>query len=119
MGIQFKLLYSFEHNTIGAEIQTHNGPILVLTSYAPPRQHSLPRGNQEFMMRHQTPAIFAGELNCRQGHFGYHNGYKNKRRQLYQHKFNNRVHHFEPIFPTFYTRNTETKPDVVLTNNNF
>merc|ERR1712008_369237 len=37
----------------------------------------------------------------------------------YQHIINNRVNHVGPSFPTFYTRNTETKPDVVLTNNNF
>ena len=38
---------------------------------------------------------------------------------MYRHIFNNRLNHIGPIFPTFYTRDTETKPDIILTNNRF
>ena len=114
-------VYSKRHGvTIRDVTPSFNDNVLItLTSYAPPRQHSLPRADLEFIMRHQTPAIFAGDLNCRHSHFGYRNGYNNKGRQLYQHIFNNRLNHVGPNFPTFYTRNSETKPDVVLTNRNF
>ena len=119
MGIQFELLNQFHHDTIGAKINSESGPLIVMTSYAPPRQNHLPNQDLEFMMRHELPAIFAGDLNCRHRHFGYNTGPNAKGRSMYSHIFNNRIQHLGPIFPTFYTRFAETRPDIVLANNNF
>ena len=118
-GIRFELLNQFQHDTIGAKIETNHGPIIVMTSYAPPRQRFLPRHDIEFMTRHQLPTILAGDLNCRHQMFGYTTAPNHKGRALHQYISNNRLNYLGPNFPTFYTRNYKTKPDCVLANNKF
>ena len=119
IGINFRIMNTFFHDTIAAEIDTAHGPIIIATSYAPPRDRSLPEQDIEFIMRHQIPTIFAGDLNCRHSTFGYHSGFNTKGRNLNRHIMQNRINYIGPNFPTFYTRNSETKPDIVLTNNKF
>ena len=118
-GIKFDLLNLFIHDTIGVKIETKHGPINIMTSYAPPRQRFLPNHDLEFMIRHQLPTILVGDLNARHQTFGYTSGPNQKGRALHQHIVNNRLKYLGPNFPTFYTRNTETKPDCVLANNKF
>ncbi|CAL4112278.1 unnamed protein product, partial [Meganyctiphanes norvegica] len=118
-GIIFELLNNFHHDTIGAKINTQQGPIILMTSYAPPRQQFLPNQDLEYMMHHQTPVLFAGDLNARHSTFGYPRGANAKGRSLHRHIMSNRINYIGPTFPTFYTRNSETKPDCVLTNQHF
>ena len=118
-GVNFELLNSFQHDTIGVKITTSTGPLIIMTSYAPPRQIFLPNQDLEYLINNRIPTILAGDLNCRHQHFGYNTGTNAKGRAMYQHIFNNRLNHIGPTFPTFYTRNSETKPDLVITNNRF
>ena len=116
-GIKFELLNQFHHDTIGARIETQHGPMIILTNYTPPRQRFLPNQDIEFMIRHQTPIIFAGDMNTRHQAFGYVSSSNPKGRALNQHIVNNRLNYIGPNFPTFYTRRSQTKPDCVFTNN--
>ena len=118
IGTKFEIINNFQHDTIGAIVHSNHGPILIMTSYAPPRQPVLPNADMQFFMNHHLPGIFAGDLNCKHKNYGY-NASNTKGRALYQHIYNNRINHLGPIFPTFYTRNSETTPDIVLANNRF
>ena len=118
-GIDFTIINNFLHDTIGTQINTTHGPIIFMTSYAPPRQQFLPNQDLEFMMRHQYPVLFAGDLNARHRTFGYRRGPNAKGRSLHQHIMHNRINYIGPSFPTFHTLNSETKPDCVLSNNKF
>ena len=69
-GIQFEVINNFHHDTIGAKVLTSQGQIVILTSYAPPRQNFLPNQDLEYMMRNPLPTIFAGDLNTRHQTFG-------------------------------------------------
>ena len=60
------------------------------------------------------------DLNARHQEFGYSRRSRNlKGNQLFNHIYNNRINHIGPIFNTFFTRTSATKPDIVLTNNRF
>ena len=90
-----------------------------MTNYSPPRQRFLPNLDMEFMIRHRTPTILAGDLNARHRTFGYEVGQNPKGLALHRHVMNNRLNHLGPTFPTFFTQNTQTTPDCVLTNQQF
>ena len=36
IGTKFEIINNFQHDTIGAIVQSKHGPILIMTSYAPP-----------------------------------------------------------------------------------
>ena len=117
-GIRFEII-NFHHDTIGAKIFTTQGPIVVMTSYSPPRHRYLPNQDLEYLIRHQLPTILVGDLNCRHRTFGYNSGFNPKGRALHKHIMEDRINHIGPTFNTFHTRTSSTKPDIVLTNNRF
>ena len=71
------------------------------------------------MIRHQYPTFFAGDLNSRHSTFGYTTAFNIKGRHLHEHILNNRLNYLGPTFNTFFTHNSATKPDCILTNNKF
>ena len=118
-GIQFEIKNDFCHDTIGATIQTSKGPVVVMTSYAPPRNHQIPQQDLEYLIRNNYPTILAGDLNAQHSLFGYRSSSNAKGKQLAQHVYKNRINHIGPPFPTFHTRRSATTPDCILTNNKF
>ena len=89
-GIKFEII-NLHHDSIGAKIHTSHGPIIVMTSYSPPRHHQLPNQDIEFLIRHQLPVILVGDLNCRHRTFGYNSGFNTKGRNLHKHIMENRL----------------------------
>ena len=118
-GIKFKILDNFQTDTIGAEIETSMGPVVILTGYSPPRHNFLPAQDLQYMIDNRFPALFAGDLNARHTLFGYTCSLNTKGRSLSNLIYRNRLNHIGPNFNTFFTRNSSTKPDIVLTNNKF
>ena len=88
-GVQFTIINNFIEDTIGAKIETINGPIIVMTSYSPPRQTLLPDHDLKYMIRNQYPTIFAGDLNCRHSTFEYSSTFNRKGYQLNGHVMRN------------------------------
>ena len=117
-GIRFEII-NFHHDSIGAKIYTMQGPVIIMTSYSPPRHRLLPNQDIEYMIRHQLPVMLVGDLNCRHRTFGYNTGFNVKGRSLHKHIIENRLNYIGPTFPTYHTRTAATKPDIVLTNNRF
>ena len=119
-GIIFKIINNARTDWIAVEIQTKHGPIIISTAYSPPRMNTISEEDLNFVIRNQIPTIVIADLNARHHMFGYGRRAGNlKGRQLYNHIYNNRLNHLGPTFNTFFTRNSETKPDIVLTNNRF
>ena len=52
-GIKFTLKNDFITDTIGAQIETQLGPVIVMTTYSPPRHNLLPTQDLEYMIRNQ------------------------------------------------------------------
>ena len=92
---------------------TTHGPVIVSTAYSPPRQNTISEEDLNFMIRNPIPTIVIADLNARHKDFGYLRTSTNmKGRQLHNHIYN-RINHIRPTFNTFYSHNSETKPDSV------
>ena len=118
-GIKFTIKNDFITDTIGAKVETQLGPVMVMTSYSPPRHRLLPTQDLEYMIRNQYPTILAGDLNARHSTFGYTSSHNAKGKELDRLILRDRLNYIGPNFNTFFTRNSATKPDCVITNNTF
>ena len=118
-GIKFKILNNFISDTIGAQVETSKGPIIVMTTYSPPRYILLPQQDLQYMIRNQYPVIMAADLNARHSTFGYRSSNNTKGRHLNEHVMRGRLNYIGPNFCTYFTNRSATKPDCVLTNNRF
>ena len=120
-GLNFKVLNNFDYDTIGVQIQTHTGPLIIMTNYSPPRHYNIPNSDLEYAIRNNWPVIIVADLNARHSMFGYTGRSNPKGRQLNKLVFNNKLNYVGPGFPTFFSHNNihGTKPDSVLTNNKF
>ena len=120
-GLNFKVLNDFDYDTIGIQIQTSTGPLIIMTNYSPPRHRNLPNSDLEYAIRNNWPVIVVADLNARHAMFGYTGRSNPKGRQLNKLVFNNKLNYVGPGFPTFFSHNNTrgTKPDTVLTNNKF
>ena len=118
--IRFEIINNFLNDCIGAKIHTMHGPVIICTAYSPPRQLVLPQTDLNYMIRNNLPVILIADLNARHETFGYGRRTHNQKGvQLNRHIYNNRLNHLGPNFNTYFTRNSATKPDIVLTNNRF
>ena len=118
-GQKFTAVNNFYTDTIGIKLETSQGPIMLMTGYSPPRHNFLPEQDLGYLIRHNLPALYAGDLNARSSLFGYNTGANIKGRALSRLIFRNQLQHIGPVFNTFFTRQSATKPDIVLTNNRF
>ena len=120
-GLEFKVLNNFDYDTIGVQIQTQTGPLIIMTNYTPPRNRNLPNSDLLYAIQNNWPVIIAADMNARHSIFGYSKPSNPKGRQLYNHVFNNKLNYIGPGFPTYFSYNNihGTKPDSVLTNNKF
>lgn len=116
-GIKFDIINNFTSDCIAAKISTTHGPCIVMTGYSPPRINALPHQDMNYIIRNDLPVIMAADLNARHRTFGYGNSRNTKGIQLNNHIYHNRIQYVGPTFNTFFTRNSETKPDCVITNN--
>ena len=118
-GLKFNIKNDFVTDTIGAKVETTLGPIAIMTCYSPPRHRLLPRQDLEHLITNQFPTIMAGDLNARHQTFGYTGPPNTKGNDLNRLIMRDRVNYLGPVFNTFFTRNSATKPDCILTNQNF
>ena len=120
-GLNFKVLNNFDYDTIGIQIQTRTGPLIILTNYSPPRRTNIPNSDLEYAIQNNWPVLILADLNARHSMFGYTGKSNPKGRQLNKLVFNNKLNYVGPGFPTYFSHNNiyGTKPDSVLTNNKF
>ena len=127
MAIFYKYNLSIEHVTftdedlIAIKIITNMGPILIATSYCPPRIKSLPIIAINKLFNQPLPILFIGDLNAK--HYILNNTNSShpniKGKQLC-----NIVNHYDlqvlgPSFNTYITAHNKGKPDIILSNKKF
>ena len=120
-GLHFKVLNNFDYDTIGVQIQTRSGPLIIMTNYSPPRRTNIPNSDLDYAIQNNWPVLIVADLNARHSMFGYTGRSNPKGRQLNKLVFNNKLNCVGPSFPTYFSHNNiyGTKPDIVLTNNKF
>ena len=113
--IRHKVEDGFLSETLAIETDTNDGPILIATSYLPPRRPYLPHPDFLRLFRRQTPVIMAGDLNARHRALGSTTT-NQVGRDLLGYLRHQTIRHIGPHFPTFYGHHSTTAPDIVLTN---
>lgn len=113
--IHYKILDNFESDLIGAEIETQQGPIRILTTYVPPRTSYLHYPDLYKALNSKTPAYIFADLNARHSSLG-HNSSNTRGEQLAT--LINRGHaiHLGPNFATYINHRSATNPDIVIGN---
>lgn len=114
-GIQYKLIDDFDTDFIAIKIDTVWGPIIIATTYLPPRRAYLPFTDIYKLINYNIPVFILGDFNASHRCFG--NSTSNVvGRSLSQLIDNGDIIHLGPHFNTFFRQNVLSKPDKVFSN---
>lgn len=113
--IKHRIIEDFQEDFLAVEVQTRRGPIVIATTYLPPRRNFLP--NQDFMklMRKQIPTYLAGDLNAYHRTLG-HSRNNNVGTSLARLLNLNIIQYLGPDFHTTLGSRGIGMPDIVLAN---
>ena len=100
---------------LACKIQTDNGPIIITTTYAPPRETLNLHAPFHALKNYNLPLFFLGDLNANHTLFGSNTTNESGRHlltitQRYQ------LEHLGPNFFTFFNNRSKTTPDIILRN---
>ena len=113
--ITYKILDNFESDILAVELETQQGPIIIATSYSPPREKYLHLPDIYKIINKQQPTYLIGDINAANRQLGYN--YDNaKGKQINTLISRGHLTHLGPNFPTFINNRSATTPDVVLAN---
>lgn len=111
--IKHKLINNFIDDTLAIQVDTDIGPVIIATSYIPPRRNYLPVQDITSILRRPIPAYILGDLNLRHTLFG-HNDNNNRGTAMADIVNQGRAVFWGPDFPTL--RVGRGKPDMIFTN---
>lgn len=110
-----KLIEGFEH-LLAVEVETNNGPVIIATTYLPPRREIFPTTELTRFSKFRKPSYLFGDLNAKHEVLGYGERCNLMGRNLAAVMATGRVSHIGPDFPTFIRRDCATTPDIALRN---
>ena len=125
-GIEHRIIQKpFFYDTIAIRIETPKGPIIIATSYHPPRLDYPPWEDLDWLANHSFPAYLLADLNCHHRSFPHHSRLSvGSKRFIYGEIIyklwisTQRLNRIGPPFPTYIMGTSKgTAPDIVLTNN--
>ena len=106
-------------NSLAIKINTSLGPLIIMTSYIPPRINYIPIIEINKLLNYNLPFIMAGDYNAHHDFFNNtSNSTKNDNKgiSLYHLIKNRNLNFLGPDFKTFKTKNTTGKPDLIIGN---
>ena len=104
-------------SSIAVKVLTSTGPVVIFTSYIPPRTNSINSLDFQKNISMNVPVLIAGDFNAIHSFFGLPNRVMNHRGELLYHicKLYN-LDFLGPDFNTFHSGNRKGRPDLVLGN---
>lgn len=114
-GIPHRFLDDFDHDVRAVEVQTIRGPVIVATTYLPPRRPIFPSQDIMRLMRKPIPAYIFADLNAVHTSLGHtrNNIFGNEIHRLTS---RNLIQFLGPDFNTFLRGRLHGKPDVLFCN---
>lgn len=113
--IPHKILDDFISDMLAIEIDTTTGKLIIATLYQPPARPYIPAPDFIQLFRRQTPVYMLADLNANHPTLGYRHS-NTAGRQLYNMILNRTIQHIGPHFPTYSSANSNTTPDIILSN---
>ena len=114
-GISHQLLDDFDEDVLAIKLNTSRGDIIIATTYLPFRRDVFPRPDLMKIIRKPMPVYIFADFNARHATFGHNNS--NDFGVMLDGMVSRRLLRFlGPDFPTFFNRNTASKPDLLLSN---
>ena len=111
--IKYRLIDDFGDHILGVKVETTKGPIMILTTYCPPRRNYMPTGEIDNKLQMNIPVYFAGDLNARLPDLGYGNS-NNNGREIQRLMRMDTIIHMGSDFRTLVHCNG--RPDIVFSN---
>ncbi len=113
--IRHKLIDDFDTDFLAVEIDTSLGPVVIATTYLPPRRPFLPFTDMHRLLSNNIPTYLLGDLNAR------HTAFCNRDNNTVGKSLINLINqgkliHLGPHFPTYFTHNSSTNPDKIFSN---
>ncbi len=113
--IKYKLYDSFDTDFLAVEIDTNLGPVIIATTYLPPRRPYLPYTDMHKLLNNTIPTYIIGDFN------GKHTALGNRDNNTVGKSLVNLINqgkliHLGPHFPTYYSHNSTTNPDKIFSN---
>ena len=128
MFIKYNILFSIiplnSSDTIAVKIHTSLGPLIISTTYSPPRHSYIDTRPLHYLLNFNIPVILIGDFNAKNYLFNNcpyppTSTAKTKGKQLELLITNRNLSYLGPSFPTFQTGRGTGKPDHIIVNNKF
>ena len=113
--LQHKLIDTFDTDFLAVEVNTSLGPVIVATTYLPPRRPFLPFTDIYKLINYNIPTYILGDFNCTHTYFG-NNTNNTVGRSLAQLINEGKLIHLGPNFPTYIRERSATNPDKIFCN---
>ena len=121
--LKFSIIPTHTKDTLAIKLHTTLGPIIISTSYIPPRQTFIPTITLNKILDHNLPTIFISDYNAKHPIFHNttnYNRYGNPRgAQLASLVAARDLDFLGPQFSTYQTRAGKGTPDLIITNKQF
>lgn len=115
--ITYKLLDNFESDMLGITVETRQGKVTIATLYSPPKAPHINPIDFNRLFNRPEPVYFLGDLNARHRLFQYSSNDNPVGNNIATFLNLGKCQHVGPDFPTLIRHNSNTRPDIVLTNN--
>lgn len=112
--LQYKLLDNFETDFLAVEVNTTLGPVIIATTYLPPRRPYLPFPDMYTLLNNTIPTYIIGDFNC--SHMNLGNRRNNNVGKSLILIDQGKLLHLGPHFPTFIRSGSATNPDKIFSN---
>ena len=113
--IKYQLIDTFQYDILAIKLETNKGPVIIATTYLPPRRQYLPEAELRSLFQKTIPVYMMADLNANHRNWGY--AYNNQRGIMIGNMIRQNIcSHIGPDFNTLINVTGVGRPDIILGN---